>query len=547
MNPLTPIEPPLFRGLKRFLPVLVIALAGLFPRLYTWEQTFVDGLVLYADADCYARMTRVREFMEGGWRPVTHHDFENWPIGTDPHTTLPFDVAIALLAVVLGPFLGTPPLEALPLAGAWIGPVLAFLGMIGLGMAWPRSLRGRWQTLLLFALSPPIVWANVVGRPDHQALLVPLLALAAVLTLDLFRRGGTPRRAVFGGLAWGLPLRTSLFEPLILLVVTAGAWFFVRRGRANHRVLLLGAIALPLALMLLLEGLRITLPGADPAFARWARLIPELHPAGFSEALFWTGGLPFILLAVLLGWVVGRSGPRQRGGVALLAVLVLLTTLAFLQRRWAPYAAAFATLLVPVAVSAFANFTRSWDPVPRWLLKPAPLLMVIWPLLIAWDTMLFEEEIVSRRRMEVAEQIDSALVGQWLREATLGDDPAAEQRGILCAYWLAPRLAWWSHLPAVGGVSHQSLPGILDSTRFFAETAWPEALKLAEKRQVRWIVADAPERLRETGEILLGEPLPNGSVGDQTGVGKELGLPGSVQKAGFVPSLNWYEIRPPTN
>ena len=79
------------------------------------------GHVYFTDADCYARMTRVRICAEHPGTVVRHHDFENFPAGTSPHTTAPLDYLILLLALVLKPFTAQP----IDVAGAFVAPLLA--------------------------------------------------------------------------------------------------------------------------------------------------------------------------------------------------------------------------------------------------------------------------------------------------------------------------------------------------------------------------------------------------------------------------------------
>ena len=78
-------------------PALV---AGLALAAFTWnaDAVFFGGNVYFSDGDCYARMTRVRLLQEHPRAPVHRHDFENYPIGTQPHTTAPLDYLIAGLA-----------------------------------------------------------------------------------------------------------------------------------------------------------------------------------------------------------------------------------------------------------------------------------------------------------------------------------------------------------------------------------------------------------------------------------------------------------------
>ncbi len=80
------------------------------------------GGVDFVDADCYSRMTRVREVCAHPGEVIRRHAFENYPFGTRPHTTIPFDYAVYALRTVLRPFCGGE--RALDLAGAWISPLL---------------------------------------------------------------------------------------------------------------------------------------------------------------------------------------------------------------------------------------------------------------------------------------------------------------------------------------------------------------------------------------------------------------------------------------
>ena len=55
---------------------------------------------------------------------VRHHDFENFPTGTNPHTTAPLDYLIFALSILLKPFTT----QAVDMAGALISPLLALIG-----------------------------------------------------------------------------------------------------------------------------------------------------------------------------------------------------------------------------------------------------------------------------------------------------------------------------------------------------------------------------------------------------------------------------------
>src|SRR5438045_4312354 len=97
------------------LSVLILA-----ARCVNYQDVFVAGNVYFTDADCYARMTRVRMCEKNPRLIVRHHDFENFPQGITPHTTAPLDYLILALTVALRPFTR----HGIDLAGAIVSPLL---------------------------------------------------------------------------------------------------------------------------------------------------------------------------------------------------------------------------------------------------------------------------------------------------------------------------------------------------------------------------------------------------------------------------------------
>ncbi len=156
-------------------------------RSHNLREVFIDGKIYLADADCYSRMTRARMVAEHPGMIVRHHDFENFPQGVTPHTTAPLDYLIvagktaldAGFAVFDSDKTSVLHDQTLDLAGALISPLLAALGTVFLAVwAWTLRLRFWGMALLLYAVSPILVHGTQLGRPDHQALLILLLAVA---------------------------------------------------------------------------------------------------------------------------------------------------------------------------------------------------------------------------------------------------------------------------------------------------------------------------------------------------------------------------------
>ncbi len=486
--------------LRRWLgkPMQGLGLAGLFLLCTTWNWREVvvtvpgpEGLqrvVLYADGDCYARMTRVRAVEEGqGWFQ-RRHDFENAPPGIVPHTTALLDWLVVALAGGLR-LAGVS--GARDLAGAWVAPLLGLGAVLVLWVLAERTnLRPRWPLLLLFCLSPALTHVFAFGRPDHQALWGALVAVA--LALEWFPgRGGGPRFLV-AGMLWGLALWVSWFEPLVLwLGLLAGRWWVQGRGAwrgwPGRAVLLTLTIALA---AWLLEGARPLWPEAAvrEVFPRWAAMLGELQsPGWFSGVLAgWTGWLLWGA-PLLLAWSALREGNRQ--AAAGLGLLLLLWSLAAWQARWGGALALVFCLLLP---GILAPLRRPWL---QWTL----FLVSLWPVAGAWELRLYPEGNAAASRSERVRE------GVLLHEAAQAVPHGAV---VLAPWWITPALVYWSEGRGVAGTSHQSLPGTVDTARFFLAVDGSEARSLLQGRGVKVVVTDEPSRVVETSSRLLGVPVP---------------------------------------
>jgi hypothetical protein len=470
--------------------VASLAVAILFLAAVTWNrsQVFVprsDGglLVVYADGDCHSRMQRAVAVAENPGTIIRSHDFENFPHGTVPHTTAPMDYLIAALGVIVRPF---------DAAGAWISPLLGLATLLFL-FFWSGAidLRPRWPMLLLFAVSPALTHAFALGRPDHQSLLVALTTVALASNFA-FVRTGRSAWAWTSGAAWGLALWVSWFEPLILLAAQEIARGLVLRRAAypkiwRHALLLAAAIALA---SWALEGFRNPWPHTivREFFPRWAALLGELQGAT-PEAMFaWTGWL-LVPAPLLLVWSFYRS--RDPLALIVLSLLVVVTALTGWQARWNPWQAAIFCLALPWIL---APLHKSWI---IW----SVFLVSLWPVAWAWDARVSPTPGEKARAQEKI--IESVLLEQIAR--FLATQPRG---GVLAPWWVSPTLARMSEQPFVGGTSHQSLPGSVDTARFFLSDDDNVAAAQLRLRQVKYVVSDDPERIIATSIALLGVPAP---------------------------------------
>lgn len=514
------------RRVFSILALLLLLVLTFAARCWNLRDVFVEGRIYFVDADCYSRMTRARLVAEHPGTIVRHHDFENWPQGVSSHTTAPLDYLIVGLKQILD--FGFWILDSrrtsvfhdqtLDLAGTLISPLLGVAGAMFLAMwTWALRLRFWGITLLLYAVSPILVHGTVLGRPDHQALLIVSLMVALGAELALARKTdgssdaehpvpshteqSTQSRALVGKMAWGIVAGTawalsmwvSLYEPLILFATVLVLWLAFDRCALLAPARKPGWIvfAVILAVAFSLEGWRIESP--DPVmrayFVRWQATIGELaHLDLRSPLLFGWVGWSVVAAPVLL--LLARKTDRR--ALAGLLALGMTFALTLWQVRWGYFFVVAFVLTVPWQMLALR---RTWV---AWVI----FLAGLWPVSKEWDAGLFPEEMQQdRQTMQRAELVAlRKLVAQ-----TEGENAGP----FLAPWWLSPPIAYWTRNPGVAGSSHESLPGIVETARFFLSIDPASAAAILRTRKVRWVLADEPSRTIGTASTLLGMPAPD--------------------------------------
>ena len=484
--------------------VAILSALILTTRLANYQEVFVGGNIYFTDADCYARMTRVRMCEKNPGLIVRHHDFENFPAGTTPHTTAPLDYLILGLSILLRPWTA----HAIDLAGALISPVLALLAGWFLWW-WSRRMRFRyrWTLLVLYAVSPILVHGTELGRPDHQSLLM-LLTTIAICAEWTLRMEASQKWSIISGIAWGLAIWVSAYEPLLFLLIVLACHAVVGRRRvlgvsrgrqlfrAPHRRVGWIFFAVIMALALLVER---RLPDmsvfqSGEIFRNWSRTIGELVSVSPLNSIWfrWTGWL--LIAALFLIWF----GFRKRTGPPVFVIVLMVATylLTIWQARWAYF-----------FVSIFAIALPS-------LLEPIKSRVVVWvafglsifPVLHDWDAQLWPNEIEYTRRIE---QRNEAM---QLHELAISLK-SPERHPFLAPWWLSPAIAYWSDQEAVAGSAHESLAGIADSAGFFQTNDLQKAREILENHRVYWVVAYDSDRLATNSAAILGIPASADSVG----------------------------------
>ena len=511
---------------------LLLLLLGTALRLHNLTTVLVGGHFYFVDADCYSRLSRVQLVLAQPGKAVRHQFFENWPEGVASHATAPMDYLIAGLERVLhwgwpsGGRLGALSESSLDLAGALISPLLG----LGFGLfvwIWARGFRLQdgskplwwWAAPLLVAVSPPLVHASVFGRPDHQSLLVLLLAVGLATEQRLSQKT-TLAWAWAGGLCFGLALWVSLYEPLVLLggLLVAGPCFWRHAWKSRARVHWVAALALPVCAGGWVDGLHLVLPESTSMelLQRWAATVGELRRIEDLSVLSAWGSRLWACAPFGLWLAARRNGEGAWGWLFLLS---LCTALSLWQLRWAPYWSLLLALSLPLALSRAGA-------------SPAvvvALLLAFIPVGMEWATMLFPDaHLRARRHLDRSELINARLAAERMR--------SGEVEPFLAVWWLSPALAYWSGQPAVAGSGHEGIEGIVDSARFFLCTDPVVAREILRARRVRNVVASDSARAVENASLILGQKPPENALAERLWrpePGREWGLKGESNVVNF--------------
>ncbi len=464
-----------------------LILLGLGCQFSRWGDVFLGGEVYFLDPDCYSRMTRVQMISEGQGPFVRFHDFENAPLGITPHTTAPMDWLIATGSPVLQSA-GVP--NSRDVSGALISPCLGLVFLVVIAAwAWTQPLGAA--GLLLAAVSPILTHAFSVGRPDHQSLLVLLLA-AAIIAETRIWRGKPGAWTVVSAVVWAMACWVSLFEPLILLGLCLGLRAVVlgRKAFADSGFCAFLFLAV-LGTALFFEGWRFSFPGGEVRdyFGRWASQIGELQPAKSQTLFGWLGWLGAFLPVVLL-W--GAWAKRDRTLLASACLMIFVIALSFSAARWGYFAALAGVFFLPAGLALIPK---------RWLAWVA-FFISLWPVAQVWDLQIFPEG-ESKRAQDVA-RAENIL----LRETAQAIRDLPFHGNVLAPWWISPALAYWSGRPFIAGSSHQSLPGTVASARFYLAATDDEALSILSERHVKVVVSDDPSRLTQNSVSVLGTEAP---------------------------------------
>jgi hypothetical protein len=469
------------RRLAFLAEIIFISALILVTRCANYGDVFFGGQVNFIDADCYSRMTRARICLEHPGTIVRRQNFENFPKGTFPHTTAPFDYLIVALATALVPLSR----NALDLAGAIVSPLLSIA--LGIFLCWwtrKMRLQFRWGFLILYGVSPMLAHGFALGRPDHQSLLITLIAVALCAEW-IFAQQATRGWGIVSGASWALALWVSLYEPLVLLmiVVACCARSMIKRERRIGWIV----FAAVLAIAFIIERRFPVWPSPEfgGALRNWSATVGELAHVSLASTIWfnWCGWL--LLLAPILLWPKrNRSKP-----LFLVALLMSAFALTIWQARWSYFFVLVFAMLVPQILSVLG----------KPLIAATVFTVALFPIAQAWDRAFADEELARRTETKI-EQFELRAISSQI------DGP------FIAPWWFSPAVSYWSRQAGMGGSSHESIEGIVETAKFFEVQDAEETKQIIDRHNVTWIVSYDADRVAENSAQILGNPVPQNAL-----------------------------------
>jgi hypothetical protein len=234
---------------------------------------------------------------------------------------------------------------------------------------------------------------------------------------------------------------------------------------------------------------------SNEIFNNWARTVGELARVSPLDPIWFRWAGYMIAVAPLLIWLaVRKRNGGELGQRTPLLIIILLVASYFLtiwQARWAYFFVSIFAITLPSLLDPIKSRTSVW----------IAFVISIFPILRDWDGRFWPNEVEYARRIEQRNE------SVQLRDLALNLQ-SPEMCPFLAPWWLSPSIAYWSGQPAMAGSSHESLPGIADSARFFLAEDWRTAREILENHKMIWVIAYDFERVAQNSSAILGRTVP---------------------------------------
>jgi len=345
-------------------------------------------------------------------------------------------------------------------------------------------LQFRWGFLILYGVSPMLAHGFALGRPDHQSLLISLITVALCAEWTFTQRA-TRGWGIVSGANWAVALWVSFYEPLVLLmiVVACCARSMMKRERRIGWIV----FAAVLAIAFIIERRIPVWPTREfgGALRNWSATVGELAHVSLASTIWfnWCGWL-LLLVPILLWPKRNRNTPLFLG-----ALLISTFALTIWQARWSYFFVMIFAMLVPQILSVLR----------KPLIAATVFIVALFPIAQAWDQAFADEELARRAENKIEQrelraissQIDGAFIAPW---------------------WFSPALSYWSRQPGVGGSSHESIGGIVETAKFFETQNAGKAKQILDRCNVRWVVSYDADRVAQNSAQILGNPVPRNAL-----------------------------------
>jgi hypothetical protein len=197
------------------------------------------------------------------------------------------------------------------------------------------------------------------------------------------------------------------------------------------------------------------------ALRNWSATVGELAHVSLASTIWfnWCGWL--LLFAPILLW---RKRNRSKP-LFLIALLITGFALTIWQARWSYFFVMIFAMLVPQILSVLR----------KPLIAATVFTGALFPIAQAWDRAFADEELARRAETKI-EQFELRAISSQI------DGP------FIAPWWFSPAVSYWSRQAGVGGSSHESIEGIVETARFYETPIAEEAMQIIDRHNVEWIV-----------------------------------------------------------
>jgi len=191
-----------------------------------------------------------------------------------------------------------------------------------------------------------------------------------------------------------------------------------------------------------------------------------------------------LLVPILLWPKRNRSTPSF-----LIALLITGFALTIWQARWSYFFVMIFAMLVPQILSVLR----------KPLIAATVFTGALFPIAQAWDHAFADEELARRTETKI-EQFELRAISSQI------DGP------FIAPWWFSPAVSYWSRQAGMGGSSHESIEGIVETAKFFEVQDAEETKQIIDRHNVTWIVSYDADRVAENSAQILGNPVPQNAL-----------------------------------